>query len=157
VVNVVMQPYRDAAGRVDGLLIHGVDVTEEVRAREALLDNERRLAAIVELVAVGIAQTDLDGRFVLVNDRYCKIVGRSRAELLSGLRMQDLTHPDDLPRNVELFDRLIREGEPFVIEERYVRPNGTEVCVRNTVSRVDDAAGMPRFVLATSEELPGTD
>ena len=113
---------------------------------------ERRLAALFEQTAAGLAETTLDGRFINVNARYCELVGRSSEDLLS-LRMQDITVPDDLPHNLALFERLIETGEPFEIEKRYVRPDGSEVWVRNTVSLVKDEAGAPVSVLAVSIDV----
>jgi PAS domain-containing protein len=42
-------------------------------------EGERRLAAIIEQTSVGVAQTDLDGRFELVNPRLCQIARRGRS------------------------------------------------------------------------------
>ena len=49
---------RDRSGRTSAR-------RERWRARDA------QLAAIVDQATVGIAQADLDGRFMLVNQRYC--------------------------------------------------------------------------------------
>jgi PAS domain S-box-containing protein len=73
-----------------------------------------------------MAQVDLTGRFVRVNDQYCAILGRRSDELLQ-LRMQDCTHPDDLPHNMVLFQRALEAGEAFEIEKRYLRPDGSVV------------------------------
>ena len=150
-----------------GVVCYFRDISDQVWARQRLEAlNERleaaraeayaagqRLSAIFNQAAVGIAQTDLEGRFVLVNDRYAEIVGRPRAELLGGLRMQDLTHPDDLTRNLELFGRTVRDGGDFVIEKRYVRPDGAHVWVRNSVSRVEGQDGTPSYIVAVSEDI----
>ena len=37
---------------------------------------------VLERAAIGIARVDLAGRYVLVNDRYCAMLGRSESELL---------------------------------------------------------------------------
>jgi PAS domain S-box-containing protein len=115
-------------------------------------DAPKRLKAIFDQTAVGIAEVDLTGRFVLVNDRYCDIVGRSRDELLAGLTMQQLTHPDDLPANMAAFGGLLEDGVGFVIEKRYLRPDGSAVWVRNTVSRIDEPDG-PSYVLAVTQDI----
>jgi PAS domain S-box-containing protein len=80
------------------------------RAEAELRESEARLSAIFAQASAGIALSDLDGRFTLVNDRYCGIVGRTREELTSGLRMQDLTLPDDLPANLAPFEALATSG-----------------------------------------------
>ncbi|MEA2998916.1 MAG: hypothetical protein QOK17_749 [Sphingomonadales bacterium] len=60
-----------------------VDVTEKVRAEEALREAQERLAATYESVLAGIAEVDSSGRFVRVNEAFCAITGFSRDELLS--------------------------------------------------------------------------
>ncbi|HWH17150.1 MAG TPA: PAS domain-containing protein [Allosphingosinicella sp.] len=99
-----------------------------------------RLSGFFDQAAAGMSETSLDGRFLRVNDRYCEITGRSREELLS-LRMQDITHPDDLPGNIPLFRAAIREGGGFEIEKRYVRPDGTSVWVHNSVTAIREQDG----------------
>ncbi len=75
------------------------------RAEEALRQREEQLAAFIGQSAAGFGQVDLTGKFTFVNDRFCEISGRTRQDLL-GLRMQDITHPDDLPRQ----HQLVRAG-----------------------------------------------
>ena len=52
------------------------------------------LQAIFDQAAVGISQISLDGAWLLVNNRYCQMLGYSEAELRSKT-LQDITHPDD--------------------------------------------------------------
>lgn len=130
-----------------------VDITERKRAEDMVRESEERLRGIFNQTITGIAQTDLAGRFVQVNERYCEIVGRS-AEDLHGLRMQDITRPDDLPRNLDLFLPLVQGvGPPFVIEKRYVRPDGADVWVSNSVSLICDGHGEPKYVVAVSLDI----
>lgn len=58
--------------------------------------------------------------------------------------MQDVTYPEDLPGNLALFERMATTDEGFVIEKRYVRPDGSSVWVQNSVSRVTNPDGSPR-------------
>jgi PAS domain-containing protein len=51
-------------------------------ALEAAWEHQERLFNLIAQAAVGIAQTDLQERFLLVNDCYCEIVGRDRETLL---------------------------------------------------------------------------
>jgi PAS domain S-box-containing protein len=122
-------------------------------ARVALAESEARFRAVIEQAGTGIAQSDAEGRFLLANDRYCAIVGRTRDDLLGGLRMQDITHPDDLPANLPAFARTVREGVPFSIEKRYLRPDGVEVWVHNSVAPVRDEQGRVAGVVAITQDV----
>jgi PAS domain S-box-containing protein len=121
-------------------------------ANAALTRSEQQVEALFTQAAAGMAQCDLSGRFVRVNDHYCAILGRPRAELLQ-LHMQDLTHPDDLLHNMTLFRRALDTGEAFEIEKRYLRPDGSVVWVRNAVSPIIDGSGKPDSILAVSVDI----
>ena len=131
------------------LLLGQVTISlDNARLYARLKESEERLSSVFSQALAGIAQSDLSGRLVQVNARYCQITGRSAEELLS-LRMQDITHPEDLPRNAESFRALVEgRGGPFTIEKRYVRPDGSEVWVNNTVSLIRDPEGRPKNAVA---------
>lgn len=136
----------------DGVTIIVRDVSEQREAEEALREGERQLRALLDQAIAGIAQTDPEGRFLLVNERYCDIVGRSAAELAT-MRLRDITHPDDLTRHAALFGGLMEGGGHFVAEERFLRPGGAVVWVRKQVSAVCDSDGTPRYAFAIVEEI----
>ena len=128
------------------------EVTERQRTEKALQQSKEQFRGIFNQTIVGIAQVDLGGRFLQVNRRYCENVGRSEEELY-GLRMQDITHPDDLPQNLPLFEQLARGGPPFEIEKRYVRPDGSQVWVNNSVAALKDERHLPTSLFAVSLDV----
>ncbi|WP_157032975.1 sensor histidine kinase [Sphingomonas changbaiensis] len=127
----------------------------DLRPDWAASERDAELAAIFAQTAAGLAQVDLTGRFTLVNDRFCEMVGRSRDELLA-LTMQEITHPDHLAENVPLFDAAVHEGTPYRIEKRYVRPDGSIVWVDNSVSVIRRPDGSAFGVLAASIDITGS-
>jgi PAS domain S-box-containing protein len=118
----------------------------------ALRASEERLSAVFQQAGAGIAQTDLSGRFRMVNDRYCEIVGRSRDELLH-LRLQDIIHPADLGHHLFLMENSARDGSSFLVESRYDRPQGGFVWVRNSVAFIRNAQGVVESALAVTEDI----
>ena len=145
-------PLRDETGAVVGAVNTLVDITEYRQAEQRLRESDARFSAIVGQTTAGVAQTDLTGRFVLVNERYCDMVGYTAAEL-SRMRLQDITHPEDLPRNLELLQDLVRTGTSFVIEKRYVRKNGALLWVSNSVSGIKDGSGRLSSLVAVSTDI----
>jgi PAS domain S-box-containing protein len=121
-------------------------------ANELLRASERRLEAIFQQAAVGICQLDLSQRFLLVNDRYCEIVGRPRSQLL-GSPMYDVIHPGDHQRVREIFHQMLRDGASCVMEKRYVRPDGGIVWVYNSASVVCDDNGAPQLMVDVSQDI----
>ena len=133
-----------------------MDVTQELIQDPQLLariiESEQRYHALFQQITVGIAEVDLAGNFVQANQRYCEMLGYTREELLA-LRMQDITHPDDLPRNLVLFNALPHDGAPFTIEKRYLHKDGSVVWVNNSVAPVRDEQGRPRHTCAVCIDI----
>ncbi|MGZ5086929.1 MAG: hybrid sensor histidine kinase/response regulator [Usitatibacter sp.] len=118
-------------------------LTELDATAKALRDSEMRLKAIFDNAAVGIAELDADGRFALVNDSLCRLVGRERESLLSA-SMVDVTHGEDRPELETLMRRLFAGGiENFVTERRFVGSDGAFIWVKLTLSlaRITDTHG----------------
>jgi PAS domain S-box-containing protein len=145
--------FRNAAGELVSNLWLGLDVTASNRAEEALRESEERFRATLEQAPAGIAHLDEQGRFLIVNDKYCQIAGYSREELL-GRRLREITHPDDVAgdaRNARaLFDGAI---PGYSREKRYVRKDGGMVWVNTTVSLVRASAGRSRSMLTIVTDI----
>src|SRR4029077_7501383 len=93
------------------------------RQTEALRASEERFRALVSQATAGIVQVDRNARFLFANDRFCEIVGFGKEDLLQ-MRIHDVTHPDDLERNIVSFRALVEGGPDFSIEKRYLRKDG---------------------------------
>jgi PAS domain S-box-containing protein len=145
-------PLRDDHGQIAGLFCACTETTGQVLAERRLREREEQLSAFIAQATAGFAQVDLQGKFTLVNDRFCEIAGRSREELMQ-LTMQEITHPDDLAANLPKFERAVRDGTPFDHEKRYIRPDGATVWVSNSVSVIRRDSGEPFGVLAVSIDV----
>ncbi len=133
-------PVEDVNGSIVKWYGSNTDIEEIKHTDSVLREREARLSAIFAQAGSGIVQTDLDGRIVMVNDAYCEIVARTRDELLH-LNIHAITHPEDRPQNLAVFDAMIRGGSSFIIEKRDVLPDGNYVWVRNSVVGIRDEAG----------------
>ena len=125
---------------------------EQARAEAALKYSDARQKALFSQMLAGVAETDLNGRFLSVNRRYCEILGYSQEELL-GMRMQDVLHPEDRPVNLERRAKLIHHGVPFEIEKRHVRKDGAIIWVHNSVSRLSDGSGKPISIISVTLDI----
>jgi len=90
---------------------------------------------------------NFEGRYLEVNEAFCRMTGYSQAELLAR-NYQTLTHPDDVVASIDIIDKLRRKEVPgFVLDKRHVRKDGSTLWVRCSVAPLCDAAGNPsRFV-----------
>lgn len=130
-----------------------VDVTELHNAEEARRASDERLAATYEAAMVGIAETDQEGRYVRINDAFCRILGCSReAGLASDLIT--ITHPEDRAREAEQYRRQVSgEIDSYSIEKRVIRADGSIVFLEVTSSSVRDESGRFRFGVRVLQDV----
>jgi PAS domain S-box-containing protein len=129
------------------------DVTPTKRAEEALRKSEERWRSVFENSAVGVALTDMNGRFLATNHVYQRMVGYTEEELRA-LQFLDITHEDYRDANWALIGELV-EGKrrQFQIEKKYRRKDGSSIWVSNNVSLVPGTERVPRFIMALSEDI----
>jgi PAS domain S-box-containing protein len=148
-----VSPIHDEEGRLTNFVGVQNDITERRRIEEVLRESEERFRATFEHAAIGAAQVGIDGRWLRVNRRLAEIVGYEPDELLK-TRFQDITHSDDLERDLEQMGRLLRgEVQTYTVEKRYLKRDGSVVWVNLTVSLVHDASGEPAYFIAVVEDI----
>jgi len=107
-------PFFDSNGTVAGYRGIDRDVTARKRAETALLESEARFRSLVENAPTGIVIVSDAYRFLYVNDELCRMVGRSRAEIVD--------HD---------FRDLLDEESRSLVDDQYVRRRrGEEVPTR---------------------------
>ncbi|MDP8908887.1 MAG: PAS domain S-box protein, partial [Chloroflexota bacterium] len=119
-VSQVIVARMTADGEVDFYATIARDMTRERAAEAALRESEERFRITFEQAPIGVSLLDLEGNYVQVNDAYCRIVRRSREELMRGGPIA-ITHPDDVAATRHAMQLLIGGKVPvFRFEKRFV-------------------------------------
>ncbi len=102
---------------------------------------------------VGMAITDVDGRFLQVNSAFCEITGYTEEEL-KNRNSTSIIHPDDVERSQELRQRLADGELPhYTTEKRYIRKSGEPSWVRLSASPIRDSGGRLTAICALLENI----
>jgi PAS domain S-box-containing protein len=109
----------DASGGVQ-LVINSRDVTDRVRASEALAEREERIRTLVELIPQLVWSTDPDGYHDYFNQRWYDYTGMPRGGR-QGWNWKEYLHPDDYERALAAWRHSLETGEPYEIEYRFRR------------------------------------
>src|ERR1700757_1962924 len=146
-------PLRDETGKLVRWYGTAIGIEDRKRAEQALRKSEERWRSVFENSAIGVALTDLNGRFLATNHVYQTMVGYT-AEELRALCFLDVTHEDYREANWALIAELL-EGKrrQFQIEKKYRRKDGSLIWVSNNVSLVPGTERVPRFIMALSEDI----
>ena len=147
------KPLFDANGEFHGYRGTCSDVTEIMRAQEALREGERRWRSAIDGIAGLVSIHFPNGEVETVNRQCLEYFGRSLEEL-KNWGTSDAVHPEDLPRVLELFKRAMASGIPYHIDQRLRRFDGEYRWFNNRgVPIRDDSGRIARwYVLMTDIE-----
>jgi PAS domain S-box-containing protein len=132
-------------------------VRRRIRESQEAQIAQRRFDLTFDHAPIGMAVVSLDGQLRHVNAAMAAILERGVAELES-MTFQELTHPDDLDSDLDLFHECLHGHRgSYRIQKRYLLPEGDVVWVDLTVAVVRDAAGNPLSFIAEVVDLtPGS-
>jgi two-component system CheB/CheR fusion protein len=145
-------PYRTEEDRINGVVITFFNITAHKRSEISLRESEERFRVIVSQTTAGIAQLELNGRFTLVNRKFCDIVGYDEQQLLD-MTIKDLTYNDDVNKAQDLFERLRTRTLAFDHENRLVRKDKTLRWVNVSMSAIRNQSGNPESVVAVFQDI----
>lgn len=89
-------PIVSADGKSKYVLGVSTDITERKEAEEALRESEGKYRSLIETMRGGLAVLDTDFCITFVNDRFCELLGYSRAEVI-GKQPMSFVDSADLP------------------------------------------------------------
>ena len=81
-VELMIDVFRDDAGQAQGLYAFITDISERVKAEEAVRNSEQRYRELYDEAPVGYHEIDLDTRIVNINRTACELLGYDSEELL---------------------------------------------------------------------------
>jgi PAS domain S-box-containing protein len=129
------------------------DITSRKRSEAALRASEERFARAFEFAPMGMAIVATDGRWLKVNQAFCRLLGYSRAQL-TGMKFSDVTHPDGRADDDEILRRLLaRESRYFHTEKRYLHKDGRDIWVWLGISMVSDPEGRPLHFISQIQDI----
>lgn len=112
---------------------------------------ERAFERALDRLGVGLCELSLDGAFLEVNERLCRLTGYSRAEL-AGRPFGSFSAPEDVPREREALAAVgAAPGLPVSYEKHCRTKDGALLWVAVTLSQ--ERAGRRRFLVGVVEDI----
>ncbi len=134
-LQTVKRPVIGDDGRASQVLGVSTDLTERLRAGEALKESEARFRLMADAAPVLIWVDDAEARCTYFNKPWLDFTGRALEQEV-GYGWMDGVHPDDLER-VREFDRFEATQQPYRFEYRLRRHDGEYRWILDS--------GVPRF------------
>jgi PAS domain S-box-containing protein len=134
-----MSGYSTPERLADGsILWHGfnTDITERKRTEEEIRKRDSKYEQLVEHAEDGIFTSNMDGKFILANEKFCRMMGWSKEECLRHNVLD--TYPEDV--RVIGMRRLagLQQGETLRFERPMRRPDGGMLYVEANAWKDDD-------------------
>lgn len=128
----------------DGELIEGIavarDITDVVKARQAISDSEEKYRGLIEGMELGILEVDNNGNIVKAYPWFCDMVGYSEDELLGKNASNTLLFPEDASM-MKSNDLERKKGQTGVYEIRIRHKNGGIIWVAISAAPYTNAKG----------------
>ncbi|MDP2102996.1 MAG: PAS domain S-box protein [Methylotenera sp.] len=125
------------------------DITEEYLAELASHSKDEQIRRFYELDLVGLAITSPDKGWIRINDYLCRMLEYSEQELRT-MTWTQLTHPDDLAADLNVFNQLLANNiNGYGLEKRFISRSGKVIptqlevrCSRKANNEVDFVVAM---------------
>jgi PAS domain S-box-containing protein len=116
-------PVRSAAGEIERWVGSCTDIHDQKLAERELQEREERFRVLADSLPQLIWMADAQGENIYCNQRYFDYLGVTEAERTS-IQWLELVHPDDLAATLEIWNRSVKTGEPYLNEFRLRRKDG---------------------------------
>ena len=125
-----------------------------VQAEEALRESEKRYKDAEQVAHLGSWEMDIATGESVWSDEFFRICGYEPGSIkpTSEIGFQ-IIHPEDRERAAEHVDNAIKTGEPYDIEKRIVRPDGTVRWVHSMGEIVPNDQGEPVKLVGSFQDI----
>jgi PAS domain S-box-containing protein len=129
------------------------DTTDRKQLELSLRASEELFRRAFHDAPYGISLVAPTGQFIKVNAYYCTLLGYTEAELVS-LKFHDITHPEDLETDIEVFQQVIADQKPsFQMQKRYISKQGTVIPVLMSCAPIRDPNGQLLYLVGHVQDI----
>ncbi len=146
---------RDTQGTPRRIIGTHSDISHERLARELLAQSEQSHRYLFQNASVGIAKVSTSGEFLEINEKFCRIIGYTREEVLHNhITLQQITLPEDLDADMANVKRLLSgQAAQYDMNKRYRTQSGKIIWVHLSVQLARDAAGQPDYFVSAIQDI----
>jgi diguanylate cyclase (GGDEF)-like protein/PAS domain S-box-containing protein len=125
----------------------------ELDARRAQVEALTRFRTVFDGASIGIVRVDREGHTLEANPALERMLGYT-ADELACKTFAEITHPDDIDHNLQLFRELVAgERDSYQLEKRYYRKDGEVIWAEITAVKESDEHGRPIGTISMIENI----
>jgi PAS domain S-box-containing protein len=137
-------PYRDASGKITGVIGFSIDITERKNVEDALVRSEKKFRQLFDTSPDGIIISNLKGEFISANNAFLHLTGYAEDEI-AHLSFAIITPTEDKPVENDFIEKSMTSGMESQIYTKYYlhKDKTTKIPVRINCWIIKNEAGKP--------------
>ncbi len=150
----LVSPIREETNVIERILVVTQNITERKQTDRLLRENEERYRLVLEQTGQLVYDLDLNTNLLKWSGAIEPLTGYTPEEYkLSLSEWTAHIHSDDREYATRLLEKTIESGEPYRVEYRYRRKDGSYFWVENNGIYLKDASGKPVRMLGTMKDI----
>ncbi len=130
------------------------EMAERARAQQALAASEARLREAQQVARVGSWEWDVERNTLWWSDELCAIYGFTPGSAPATYEQyMERVHPDDRSYVRRVVEAAFRNQQPFHMEHRIIRPDGSQGCLHGRGRVVTDESGRTVRMLGSGQDI----
>ena len=155
VYDLVVEPLRDASGKITGLTCATIEITERTHQEHLLQDTLARFRAIYSATLEYIGILSADGRLLDCNDAALRFARSTREEVVGKPFWEGpwFAFTDGMPQRVRAAVQQAAAGEIVRTEALLTTPSGESMSFDFSLTPVRDSEGKVAFIVPEAREV----
>lgn len=147
-----IMPVRDSLGQVVKWFGTNTNIDALRKEQDVLKESERKFRELAEALPEIMWGSDAEGKMTYLNPQWFAYTGLRKEQGLAD-NWVSIIHPDDLPRLLPIWQRVLGTGEHYEFEARIRRHDGVYRWFLNRAEPVKDSEGRIVKWLGTSTDI----
>ncbi|HVN72477.1 MAG TPA: PAS domain S-box protein, partial [Desulfomonilia bacterium] len=119
------------------------DITDRLRAENALRKSEEKYRSILENIEEGYYEVDLKGNFTFFNDSICRMIGYTREETV-GMNYTRFMDEEYASKTYEVFHKVFKTNKPNTGSDwEIIRKDGKRGSIETSITLLRNSKGEP--------------
>jgi PAS domain S-box-containing protein len=147
-------PLFDAAGAIDGAIVVNQEITDKVKAEQALRENQARLATAMDIAGLVNWEFDVATGMFTFDDRFYALYGTTADHegghlMPAETYMREFVHPDDRKAVLAEIQKMLATTDPYFSSQMEHRITPRDGSVRTIIVRQAPIVGPDGKVIRT--------